>query len=199
MGKNTAKLKAPARAAHKPAAIFIDYPGTEAVHTTLAAFGRADRVSQVIGLITDPDFSVVSVGRTLSEPPYWTIFFRDLPRGSDLILWVYEVARHGRPGTLLFQKQDFKTTVSDLRDPINITYPTSGTTVPQTFAACGNSTVAGAVNGDVDGPVTQPGTELQGPPDWVVQFGGLPVGFPYLLGVQIGNSMAQPSTSLRVQ
>lgn len=171
---------------NRPAGIYIDHPGDKPVPASFAAFGRADRIHHVFGLLTDAKGNVLAVGRTLAHAPCWAIDFPQLKKNSKYTLWVFEVPRIDRPCNCFeFAKQDFST--GDIeRDFVTITYPTGGT-VPTTFTAYGSTDQVGQVMGEMDGPDTYPGTVLQGPPDWRVQFTGLQAATPYTLGIIIGN------------
>jgi hypothetical protein len=154
----------------------------------------------VIGIVTTHDGAVVSIGHTLAEPPHWVICFYGLPAKQDLTLWVYESPRAGRPTRILYQVQNFSTS-SEVFDQVTITSPASGATVSTTFSASGTADVSGDVSADFDGTAgTYPGTLLQGPPNWVVQFTNVqPAQNDYTLNVSVGGTAAQPHTQITVQ
>lgn len=203
MGKRPqARLKPPVRV-QKPADIYIDYPDGEhpVSPAFLTAYGRADRVGKVIGIVTTLDGAVASVGYTLAEPPFWVIYFRDLPEEADLTLWVFESPCVGRSCIPLCQSVEFSTGKKGGYGQVTISSPGSGATVSTTFSACGTTDQNGEVIADFDGPSgTYAGTVLQGPPNWVVQFSNVNPGSGYTLNVVINGVAAQPpSTNITVQ
>jgi hypothetical protein len=192
----------------RPAEIFIDYPGAGPVWPTfVAAYGRANQVGEVIGIITARDGTVLNVGHTLAQAPNWVIYFRDLPPHAELTLLVFESPRIGRSCVPVYATADFTTGAVPDRGEVDISAPGTGAHVSSTFSSCGTSDVSGVVIANFEGGAGQySGTVLQGAPNWVVQFSNVqpslqPDGttYPYTLNVIVGGTPARnPSSNILV-
>lgn len=176
----------------------IDHPTKHAAVAarSFAAYGTASGVAKVTGLLYNRKTKKSYAGDTLREPPDWIVYFLNVPIGKHYTLQIFE-----SPGGLV-KHEDIS--IGSRTAQILVTYPPSGATVCTSFTAYGSTNDPGSFTGKMTRNKTGAifvGTPIQPPPNWVIQFTGIPASTDptdlYTLTITIGTSMTT-RTNLKV-
>jgi hypothetical protein len=168
----------------------IDHPikHTAVASRSFAAYGTASGVARITGLLYNRETKKSYAGDTLREPPDWIVYFLNVPAGKHYTLQIFE-----SPGGLLTH-EDISIRTSGRQ--ILVTYPKPGGTLCTSFTAYGTTNDPGSFTGKMTRNKTSAvyvGTPIQPPPNWVIQFTGLPPSTSptdlYTLTVTVGTSM----------
>jgi hypothetical protein len=158
------------------------------------AYGvAAAGVTGITGKLTNSEGTVIN-GTRLKDGPQWAISFHPATAGDHTLVGDYTFTVNGSGGS----SDTITFSCEATNYNIGIIYPPSMSAVDNSFVATGTSSDTCPVSGQMsNSTVTFTGNTLQGPPNYSIQFIGIPAGL-YTLTVSNTEGSGANSQNLMV-